>query len=172
MNKKTLMVGGLTLSALILTGCFGKGNTEKKDSFEVAACNEYIEFMRCVAEKAGDTSASSHAIIDQAITSWKALPNDQLELVCTQAISNITEYASTYEQIGCALPASAQVSQNQDDMLSGDITIEDQAIVDAITGEVDNTTGTNINPSTGTTAQEDAQVISGIIDNISGSTQE
>lgn len=170
------MVGGLTLSALILTGCFGKGNTEKKDSFEVAACNEYIEFMRCVAEKAGDTSASSHAIIDQAITSWKALPNDQLELVCTQAISTISEYASTYEQIGCALPASAQTSQ--EDMLSGDIAseenmmTEDQAVVDAITGEVDNTTGTNINPSTGTTVQEDAQVISGIIDNISGSTQE
>lgn len=64
MNKKSIMIGGVLLSALVLAGCFGKAKEDKSEDFAVAACNDYVQLMRCVADKAGENNTEAHAVIN------------------------------------------------------------------------------------------------------------
>jgi len=38
--------------------------------------------MRCVADKSGESATVANSVIDQAVATWKTLPEDELNKVC------------------------------------------------------------------------------------------
>ncbi len=170
MNKKSLMVWGVVVSAIILTGCFGTKKEQQTEEFTVAVCNDYVQLMRCIIDKSEENNVQGNAIIDQTIAAWKNLPEADLQQACTQAWNNATPYASTYAEMGCNIPNIA-ISDNEETEVSEENTV-DASVIDSISGEVEvsNTTP----PSTtndNTITVNDAEVVSGIVDGITGSNQ-
>ena len=151
------------VSAIIVAGCFGKAKDEKTAEFTVASCNDYVQLMRCVADKAGGNGTEAHAVIDQAVAAWKNLPEADLNQVCSQALETAAAYASTYEQQGCTVPNSNTTGE---EVLSG--TDADPVIIDTISGEVDTITPTDvtIDATTGDTTTGDKEVVNTVVNDI------
>lgn len=162
------MVGGVVLSAIVLTGCFGTAKEKKTEEFAVASCNDYVKLMRCVADKSGENNTEWHAIIDQAITAWKNLPEADLQLVCTQALDTAAAYASTYASMGCDVP-NVVITDETGATTGTSGEVVDTSVVETISWEVENSSTPSVTVSDEKTSK-DAEVVSGIVDGITGSS--
>lgn len=171
MNKKSLMVSSLIVSAVILAGCFGTAKKDKNpDEFTIAACNDYVQLMRCVADKSEANSIEAHSVIDQAVATWKSLSENELNVSCSWALETAKTYASAYEDMWCSVP---NYTSNTDTSLDNDMIIEtaDPSIIEAISGEVDSSTGTTVIVDQDNEDSDiDAQNIEAVMNDISTGT--
>lgn len=153
MQKKWLLASGLLLSTVVLAGCFGSQSTETTtDEFTHASCNDYVELMRCVAAKQG---GDAFDVVEQAIASWKSLPENELTQTCDMAMEVAIANAAAYEQLGCAIAGAEVVIEDEiimeDNIATGDIVedvttidedmsdavvMEDEATIEEVTSEV------------------------------------
>lgn len=170
MNKKWLMIGGVLLSALVLAWCFGKSKDSKTEEFTVASCNDYVKLMRCVADKSGESSSEAHAVIDQAVSAWKTLPESDLNQVCSQALATAVAYKSTYEEKWCEVPNSNDTVIDENNATSGaDSSVADPSVIETVSGEVDTIASGTVALTSGD--NNDSDVVKSVIDNTTGVTQ-
>ena len=150
MNKKSIVVWALMISAVVVAWCFGKAKDGNGEDFTIASCNDYVKLMRCVADNAWESSKEANAVIDQAVAAWKNLPQEDLAQTCSLALANAASYAATYEQQWCTVPGVApEVIQEE---MTG--ALADPSVIEAISGKVDSNEGMdalNDSATTGTT---------------------
>lgn len=176
MNKKAVMVGGLMLTALVLTGCMGKNNPTEQEEFTVAACNDYVQLMKCVTNST--TNPEGKNAVDQLITNRKGLSEAELQQECSIALEVAIANTEAYSQLGCEVPNSAGIvvdTELQEDEAQEPL---DPSVVESISGQVENprtsSQDTSSQDSMNDNQEEttrDADVVSGIIDNITGNQQ-
>ncbi len=76
------------VTVLLLAGCFGRKSADKKD-FTVEVCNDYIQYMRCVADS--PNAPYTQELVNQLVDLWKTYPDDELQQACTVMLNDAVE---------------------------------------------------------------------------------
>ena len=198
--KKRVVVWWLMVTVLLLAGCFGRKSADKKD-FTVDVCNDYIQYMRCVADS--PNAPYTQELVDQLVGLWKTYPDNELQQACTVMLNDAIEKMKDIVT-DCEIPTVAELPPKEIEMpmpnvneniqtdesssesdrestwdqseLSGNetnTTTPDRSVIDAISGKIDEpSASTNTETSQSLSiSQEDAQIVSMVINEITTSSK-
>lgn len=114
--KKTLLLGAIAVVAFTVSGCgsskdttnTGSGtdttDTATNNTFGIASCDKYVKLMDCVVSKTPEASrADAQSMYDQAISTRKSLPADQLQTICDQTVVQLEAQKDTFAALWCEL---------------------------------------------------------------------
>jgi hypothetical protein len=76
--------------------------SKRNNPLIIPSCAQYINIMKCVANKSGGWNEALIAV-NQAVDTWSTLSLDQLYQTCTIAVEAIRQNKKAYDQLGCYL---------------------------------------------------------------------